>query len=187
MDNILLMNRNDALDLISQKLKNKNLIKHCLAAEACLKELARHFGENEDYWGLAGLLHDIDYEETLNDPSRHGILGGEFLGKQGVAPEIVYAIKAHAGHLAPKSRLDWALFATDPLTGLIVASTLMHPDKKLASLDTDFVMRRFKEKRFAAGANREQILTCKNLGFELEQFIEICLRGMKSISNDLNL
>ncbi len=181
------MNRNDAINLISQRLKNKNLVKHCLAAEACLKELARHFGENEESWGLAGLLHDIDYEETLNDPARHGIIGGEILEKHGVPNEIVYAIKVHAGHFAPKSRLDWALFATDPLTGLIVASALMHPDKKLASLDTNFVLRRFKEKRFAAGANREQILACKNIGLELEQFIEICLRGMKAISNYLGL
>ncbi|MGB9720197.1 MAG: HDIG domain-containing metalloprotein [bacterium] len=181
------MNRTDALNLISGKLKNKNLVKHCLAAEACLRELAHHFGEDEETWGLAGLLHDIDYEETLNDPAHHGIIGGELLEKQGIAPEIVYAIKVHAGHFTPKSRLDWALFATDPLTGLIVASALMHPDKKLSSLDTDFVLRRFKEKRFAAGANREQILACKNLGLELEKFIELCLKGMTGISNDLGL
>ncbi|MEO0206344.1 MAG: HDIG domain-containing metalloprotein [candidate division WOR-3 bacterium] len=181
------MDRTDALNLIVGKLKNKNLVKHCLAAEACLKELARYFGENENDWGLAGLLHDIDYEETLNDPAHHGIIGGELLEKQGIASEIVYAIKVHAGHFAPKSRLDWALFATDPLTGLIVASALMHPDKKLSSLDTEFVMRRFKEKRFAAGANREQILACKNLGLELEKFIELCLKGMTGISNDLGL
>ncbi len=181
------MNRNDALNLISEKLKNKNLFKHCLAAEACLRELARYFGEDEEAWGLAGLLHDIDYEETQNDPARHGLIGAEILEKQGVQLEIIYAIKVHAGHLTPKSRLDWALFATDPLTGLIVASALMHPDKKLASLDTDFVIRRFKEKRFAAGANREQILACKNLGLELEQFIELCLKGMTGISNELGL
>ncbi len=181
------MDRNDALNLLSERLKNKNLVKHCLAAEACLRELARHFGEDEEIWGIAGLLHDIDYEETLNDPTRHGLIGGEILEKKGVKPEIIYAIKVHAGHLTPKSRLDWALFATDPLTGLIVASALMHPDKRLNSLDTDFVLRRFKEKRFAAGANREQIIACKNLGLELEDFIKICLKGMQSISNELGL
>mgnify|MGYP001079603109 FL=1 len=181
------MDRNDALNLLSERLKNKNLVKHCLAAEACLRELARHFGEDEEIWGIAGLLHDIDYEETLNDPTRHGIIGGEILEMKGVKPEIIYAIKVHAGHLTPKSRLDWALFATDPLTGLIVASALMHPDKRLNSLDTDFVLRRFKEKRFAAGANREQIIACKNLGLELEDFISICLKGMQSISNELGL
>lgn len=181
------MNREQALNLLKERLKNKNLYKHCLAAEACLREIARHFGENEEVWGLAGLLHDIDYEETVNEPARHGLIGAEILEKEGLTSDIIYAIKVHAGHFAPKSKLDWALFATDPLTGLIVASALMHPDKKLQSLDTDFVIRRFKEKRFAAGANREQISTCKNLGLELEQFIQICLNGMKNISNELGL
>lgn len=181
------MNRGQALNLLKQKLKNKNLFKHCLAAEACLKELAHHFGEDEDIWSIAGLLHDIDYEETFNDPAHHGLISAEILEKEGLSSDIIYAIKVHAGHFTPKSKLDWALFATDPLTGLIVASALMHPDKKLQSLDPDFVLRRFKEKRFAAGANREQISTCKNLGLELEQFIQICLEGMKKISSELGL
>lgn len=181
------MNREQALNLLKGKLKNKNLFKHCLAAEACLKELACHFGEDQETWALAGLLHDIDYEETLNDPAHHGLIGAETLEKEGLAQDIIYAIKVHAGHFAPKSKLDWALFATDPLTGLIVASALMHPDKKLQSLDTDFIIRRFKEKRFAAGANREQISACKNLGLELEQFIQMCLEGMKKISSELGL
>lgn len=181
------MNREQALTLLKQKLKNKNLFKHCLAAEACLKELAHHFGENENIWSIAGLLHDIDYEETFNDPAHHGLIGAELLEKEGLSSDIIYAIKVHAGHFTPKSKLDWALFATDPLTGLIVASALMHPDKKLQSLDTEFILRRFKEKRFAAGANREQISTCKNLGLELEQFIGICLEGMKKISSELGL
>lgn len=181
------MNREHALNLLKQRLKSKNLFKHCLAAEACLKELACHFGEDQETWALAGLLHDIDYEETLNDPAHHGLIGAEILEKEGLAQDIIYAIKVHAGHFAPKSKLDWALFATDPLTGLIVASALMHPDKKLQSLDTEFVIRRFKEKRFAAGANREQISACKNFGLELEQFIQICLDGMKKISSELGL
>jgi putative nucleotidyltransferase with HDIG domain len=181
------MNREKAISLLSERLKNKNLFKHCLATEACLKELAGKFGENVEKWGLAGLLHDIDYEETNADPSRHGIVGAEFLESKGLESDIVRAIKVHAGHLAPESKLDWALFATDPLTGLIVAAALMHPDKKLKSLNTEFVLRRFKEKRFAAGANREQIQTCRNLNLELNEFIELCLKGMQKISDDLGL
>uniref|UniRef100_A0A7C4XM68 HDIG domain-containing protein n=1 Tax=candidate division WOR-3 bacterium TaxID=2052148 RepID=A0A7C4XM68_UNCW3 len=181
------MLREEAITLLKEKLKSRNLYKHCLATEACLKSLARHFGEDEETWGLAGLLHDIDYEETEGEPQRHGLVGAEILKDRGVSESIIYAIKVHAGHLPPNSKLDWALFATDPLTGLIVASALMHPDKKLKSLDTDFVLRRFKEKRFAAGANREQISACKNLGLELADFIKICLTGMQSISEDLGL
>ncbi len=175
------------MQLLREKLKNNNLFKHSLAAEACLKELAEKFGEDTAQWGLTGLLHDIDYEETGGQPSRHGLEGAVFLEQFQLDDMIIKAIKVHSGHLPPESRLDWALFAADPLTGLIVASALMHPEKRLKALDADFVLRRFKEKRFAAGANREQISTCKNLGLELNEFIEICLRGMQNISDELGL
>lgn len=181
------MNRQAAYTLLTEKLRNKNLFKHSLAAEACLKALAPRFSGNEELWSLAGLLHDIDYEETDGDPARHGIQGGMLLEELGFDPALVHAVKAHCGHVAPSSDLDWALFCVDPLTGLIVASALMHPDKKLDSLDSDFVMRRFKEKRFAAGANREQIAACKNLGLELEELIEVCLESMKSVAQELGL
>jgi putative nucleotidyltransferase with HDIG domain len=181
------MTREQALALLKNKLKNQNLFKHCLATEACLKQLAEHFKEDSHVWGLAGLLHDIDYEETNTDTARHGLVGAEFLEKMGLESSIIRAIKVHSGHLPPESTLDWALFTTDPLTGLIVASALMHPDKKLVALDTEFVLRRYKEKRFAAGANREQIAQCKNINLELSEFIEICLKGMQKISQELGL
>ncbi len=181
------MTREDAFKLLSERLKNKNLFKHCLAVEACLKTLARRLGEDEEIWALAGLLHDVDYEETSADPTRHGLVGADLLEKMGLEDQIVYAVKVHSGHLPPRSKLDWALFSTDPLTGLIVASALMHPDKKLSALDVDFIGRRFKEKRFAAGANREQITACKNLGMELDEFVKVCLEGMQGISEELGL
>lgn len=181
------MNREEALELIRSYVKNKNLIKHMLATETCMRELAKHFGEDEELWGLTGLLHDLDYDKTVNDFSRHGFLTAEILSEKGVDEQILHAIKAHPGHIERESKLDKALYAVDPLTGLIVASALMHPDKKLESLDKDFVLRRFKEKRFAAGANREQIKTCSELGLSLEEFIEIALRGMKRIAEELGL
>ena len=181
------MTRDYAVRILREKLKNNNLFKHSLAVEACLKELAEAFNENPAQWALAGLLHDIDYEDTKAQPQKHGKIGAEYLETFGIEDEIIHAIKVHAGHLAPESKLDWALFATDPLTGLIVAATLMHPDKSLKALDKDFILRRFKEKRFAAGANREQISTCKNLSLELDKFIEICLCGMQKISDELGL
>jgi len=181
------MTRDYAVKILREKLKNTNLFKHSLAAEACLKELAERLGEDVEKWALAGLLHDIDYEETNKQPTRHGLVGAEYLETFGLDNDIINAVKVHAGHLPAESKLDWALFAADPLTGLIVASALMHPDKSLKALDVDFVLRRFKEKRFAAGAKREQIMTCKNLGLELNDFIEICLRGMQKISDELGL
>jgi putative nucleotidyltransferase with HDIG domain len=181
------MTRQEALKLLAEKLKNRNLYKHCLAAEACLRNLAQRFGEDEEKWGMAGLLHDIDYESTNADPARHGLEGAAFLETIGLDPEVVHAVKVHSGHVPASSMLDWALFSTDPLTGLIVASALMHPDKRLSALDVDFVLRRFKEKRFAAGANRDQIMASKNLGLDLNEFIQICLGGMQNIAEDLGL
>ena len=181
------MIRQKAYELLTQKLKNKNLFKHCLAVEACLRKLAKEFGEDVESWGIAGLLHDIDYEATGGDPVRHGMEGAMFLEGIGIDEAVVRAVKVHSGHLGPASKLDWALYSADPLTGLIVASALMHPEKKLAALNADFVLRRYKEKRFAAGANREQIAACKNLGLELEQFVQMCLESMQGIAEELGL
>jgi predicted hydrolase (HD superfamily) len=104
-----------------------------------------------------------------------------------VCEEIIHAVKAHNEHVPRDSRMDRALYASDPVTGLIVASALMHPDKKLSGLDVDFVMRRFKEKRFAAGADRDQIAACSELGLSLEEFLDIAIASMQGISDDLGL
>ncbi len=181
------MHREEALDLVKSKVKNKNLIKHMIATEACMAELAQYFGEDKDVWSLAGLLHDIDYDQTLNDPANHGRIAMTILEPYNLERSILDAILAHPGHIPPKNRLDWALYSVDPLTGLIVAACLMHPAKKLSALDTEFVLRRFKEKRFAAGANREQIMKCQQLGLNLEEFIRLCLNGMQKVSDQLEL
>ncbi|MCK4353520.1 HDIG domain-containing protein [candidate division WOR-3 bacterium] len=180
------MNRKEALGLVNSMIKTKNLIKHSLAVESGMRELAKHFSEDEELWELAGLLHDLDYEETKDDFSKHGLRTAEIL-KEKVDEKILYAIKAHSGKTEPKSKLDIALYAIDPLTGLIVAACLMHPEKKLEYLNKDFILRRFKEKRFAAGANREQIKTCTKLGIELEEFIDLVLRSMQKIHKELSL
>lgn len=181
------MTREEALELIKDNVKNKNLVKHMFAVEACMRALARHFGEDEELWGLAGLLHDIDYDKTLKDPSSHGLLGAEMLKGLDVDDRVINAVKSHAGHSDLNSIMEKALFAVDPLTGLIVASALMHPGKRLQDVDTKFVMNRFKEKSFAAGANRESIRSCEAIGLSLEEFITISLNAMKSISNELGL
>ncbi len=181
------MERKEILAWIDENIKNKNLKKHMLAVEACMRHLARKFGEDENKWGIAGLVHDIDYEKTKDTPEKHGLVSAEMLSEKGFNEEIINAVKAHAGKKRPQAKIEIALYAVDPLTGLIVASALMHPEKKLKALDTGFVLRRFKEKRFAAGANREQIKKCEELGLSLEEFIEVCLSAMKEISQDLEL
>ncbi|NLO89394.1 MAG: HDIG domain-containing protein [Clostridia bacterium] len=183
------MSRDEALNILKKNLKNKNLRKHCLAAEAIMRKLAERFGEDEELWGLAGLLHDIDYEETRDDSQRHSLVGGEMLAELGFPEELVHAVKAHnyMHGIERESLLDKALYAVDPLTGLIVAAALISPEKKLSAIDTDFVLNRFKEKSFARGANREQIKACSQLGLELREFVEIGLEAMQEISEDLEL
>ena len=181
------MQREEALELVKSKVKNKNLIKHMLAVEAIMRRVAKHFGEDENFWALTGLLHDLDYDVTVNEPEKHSLITVEWLKDYGLDERILYAIKAHPRKVEPKSKLDWTLFACDPLSGLIVASALMHPTKKLKNLDVQFVMNRFKEKRFAAGAKREEIKECEKLGISLEEFIRLALEGMQSVDEELGL
>jgi hypothetical protein len=180
-----MLNRQEALDLVKRHVGNRNLVKHMIAGEGVMRRLARHFDEDEDVWGLAGLLHDLDYAETVDDFSKHGFRTVEILQNYDVPPEILQAIKSHPGHVPRLTRMDHALYAVDPLTGLIVAAVLMHPQKKLAALDSDFIHRRFKEKRFAAGANRDQIRACSELGFDLEEFFQMGLDGMRDVADEL--
>jgi putative nucleotidyltransferase with HDIG domain len=181
------MDRNEALALLKKHMNNKNMIKHCIAVEGEMIALAQHFGEDEELWGLTGLLHDIDYEETNADPELHAELGAQMLEKENMPAELVHAVRAHNDKAPIKSRLDRALFAADPLSGLIVAAALMHPEKKLSAMDAGFILRRFKEKSFAAGANRDQIKTCSELNLSLEGFITICLKGMVDKADELGL
>lgn len=181
------MTRDDALGLVKEKVANKNLIKHMLATEICMLKIAEHLGEDKERWAIAGLLHDLDYDTTKDNFPRHGFETAEMLEGKGLPEDVLQAIVSHTGHVERISVMDKALYAIDPTTGLIVAAALMHPSKRLEEIDVDFVMRRFKEKRFAAGANREQIKTCTEIGLEMEDFIGICLEGMKSISEDLGL
>ncbi|MBZ9571998.1 HDIG domain-containing protein [Patescibacteria group bacterium] len=183
------MNRETALKLVQEKIKNLNLIKHSLAVEACLRALARHFNENEEKWALTGLLHDIDYEETKDDPKAHSILGAQILEKLGLDSEIVQAVKTHneIHGIKPEGLMAKALFCVDPLTGLIVAATLVLPGKKINDLTAENVLNRFKEKAFARGAKREIIAKCSEIGLSLEGFVAICLKAMKEISDQLGL
>ncbi|GAI52955.1 unnamed protein product, partial [marine sediment metagenome] len=146
--------------------------------------LARRLDGDEEEWGLTGLLHDIDVELTGGDMSQHSKLGADLAGELGASEAMTHAILCHneAHGIPAESRLDKALFCADPLTGLIIAAALVRPDKKLAGVETKSVLKRFKEKSFAAGANREQIAQCSELGLELDEFIELGLTAMQEIA-----
>lgn len=183
------MSREEALSFLKEHLKNKNLFKHSLAVEAVMRGLACRFGENEELWGIAGLLHDIDYEDTKDDLSRHSLKGAQMLEERGLPEELVYAVKVHNhNHGLPRlSNMDKALYAADPVTGLIVAGALIKKEKSLAVIDVQFLVNRFNEKSFAKGANRETILSCSELGLTLEEFLDISLASMQSIASDMGL
>jgi len=182
------MNRGEAIELVKKHVKKKNLVKHMIATGACMRVLAEKLGEDPDRWELAGILHDIDYEETWERPELHGIKSVEMLKEMGFNDEeILNAILAHCEKKERETLMERAIYAVDPTTGFIVACALMHPSKSLDGLDLDFMKRRFKEKRFAAGASREQIRSCEELGLSLDEFLTLCLEGMESVKKELGL
>ena len=183
------MNREGALDSVRANVESENLVKHMFATEAIMRALARRLGEDEEEWGLTGLLHDIDVELTGGDMNSHSKLGADLARELGASAAMAHAILCHNERhgVACETRLDKALFCADPLTGLIIASTLVRPNKKLAGLEISSVKKKFKEKGFAAGANREQIALCSEIGLELDEFIALGLEAMKEIAADLGL
>jgi putative nucleotidyltransferase with HDIG domain len=183
------MNRAEALIAVRQNITNENLVKHMLATEAIMRVLARRFGENEEEWGLAGLLHDIDLGIIGDNMSTHGKRGAEMAKQLGASDTVCHAIICHNGaHGEPfQTMMDKALFCADPLTGLITAAALVRPEKKLAFVEAKSVRTRFKEKSFAAGANREQIAKCSEIGMELDDFIALGLAAMQGVADSLGL
>jgi len=181
--------REEALDSIKANIENANTIKHMLATEAIMRALARRFGEDEEEWGLTGLLHDIDMELTEGNMSTHSRLGADLARELGASEAMAHAILCHnqAHGIPMENNLDKALCCADPLTGLIIAAALVRPDKKLGGVEVRSVRKKFKEKSFAAGANREQIAQCAELGIELDQFLELGLEAMKKIAPSLGL
>lgn len=182
------MNKQQALDLVNQTTSNKNLVKHMLAVGVCMKALAHHFGEDEQKWEVVGIVHDGTYEK---DPQFHPISVIDKISD--LDEESKYAIKAHGwGHIEgcpePKSNLDWSLYCVDGLTGLITTVALVRPSKKIADVKLKSIKKKWKQKAFAAGADREQIAMCETkLDIPLDEFITICLTAMQEVSEELGL
>lgn len=188
------MNRQEAYNLINEYTENKNLVKHMLSVEAEMRGLANHFNKDEDLWGLAGLLHDLDYEMSTKDDSIvHPLRGVEILEERGVDNKIISAVRAHAwGHVdgcpEPQNNMEWALYTCDELSGLIIAVALVRPDKELSSVSVDSVMKKWDSNSFASGVDRGQSEYCEDkLGIELEEFVSINLKALQGISEELGL
>ncbi|OGM29641.1 hypothetical protein A2801_03420 [Candidatus Woesebacteria bacterium RIFCSPHIGHO2_01_FULL_41_10] len=187
------LSRDEALVLLHKHMKNQNLRRHCYAVESVMRALATRFSEDENKWGVAGLLHDADYELTKNTPNKHTRLATEWLEEIEAETDIRQAILAHGwgyveGNQKPITKMEWSLYCCDELTGLIVAVALVKEDKKLASVTVDSILRKWKSKAFARGVNRGQIEQCEeHLDIPLPEFIEIALLAMQKIAPELGL
>ncbi len=186
------LDRDTILRIVDDNTQNKNLVRHGLAVEAAMRALASHFSADEQTWGLLGLVHDADWEQTEEDPRTHTQKTIEWLREAGEDnPAFLRAIQAHNvtyTDVEPQSLMEWALFTCDELTGLITATALMQPDKKLSSVTVASVQKKFKNKKFAAAIDRDQIAQCEDrLGLPLAQFIEVVLGGMQHSADQLGL
>jgi len=185
-----MINREQALALLKKHIRAENLLKHCLATEAIMRAVAQRLGKDDELWGLTGLLHDIDLEITRDDQSKHALVGAEMLAHEGFPLEALQTIRAHNGErLGIQRQIDFehALAASETITGLIVATALVQPEKKLASVKVKSVTKRMKEKRFAENVNRAIIVECEHIGIPLEDFVALSITAMQGIADDLGL
>jgi uncharacterized protein len=182
--------REKALSSLKAYVKNEKTIVHSLASEAVMRALARRLGEDEDRWGLTGLLHDIDVEVTNADPKVHALKAAELLEGFELDEDMLDAIRMHndeATGLVRTTCFQHALAAGETITGLIYATTLVYPDKKIESIKYKSVRKRMKEKAFAASVNRDHILECEQIGIPLDEFIQLSVDAMREISEDIGL
>lgn len=181
--------RAEVLKNVEAHVANEHLRRHMLATEAIMRGLAVRLGEDPDLWGLAGLAHDLDAEETAGDFTRHGADAASMLRELGVPDEVAHAVAAHnpeTGAVAA-ARMDVALIAADQLSGLITAAVLVRPEKDLAGVQLKSLRKRYREGAFARGVDRDAIARCSELDLELDQFMEIGLTAMKEAGPNLGL
>jgi len=183
--------RDGLMSLIKKHVTSGNLLKHCLATEAVISKVAERLGEDASLWGLVGLAHDIDFDETKDEPSRHTLMGAEILRPHGVDEECIKAIISHneetPGWKPRTSKLEHALAASEAITGLVVATALVMPDKKLSSVKPKSVKKRMKMTAFARNVDRNAIRECEMIGIPLEEFCTLAVEAMQGISEELGL
>lgn len=182
-----MITRDESLDLVKQHVKNKNLVNHMIAVSAIMKRLAEFFNEDTELWEAVGLLHDVDYEVTSDDFSKHGLISAEMVAEL-LPDEGVHAIRAHNAMTGFKaeSKLDVCLFAADALSGMIVAGALVRPTK-LEGMKASSVRRRMKDKSFARQVSRENIMRCEEIGIPLSEFLTMGVEAMQSVGQEIGL
>lgn len=183
------MNRDAAWELLTEYTQNPSLIKHALAVEATMRALARKYGADEEEWGLVGLLHDFDYERYPQLPD-HPLEGGKILREKGYPEHVIHAIGSHAlpERFPRNTLLDKAIFAADELSGFVVAVTLVRPSKSLAEVNVVAVRKKLKDKRFAAGVNRQDVEDgAAALEVPLDEHIAFVIEALRAVAADLGL
>ena len=183
------MDRHAAWEILCEYTKNENLRKHALAVESCLRAYARKFGTDEELWGVVALIHDFDYELYPNAPD-HPLKGSEILKEKGVPEEVRRAILGHADYTGvPRdTRLAKVLFACDELAGFLTACALVKPTKAIADVEVAGVKKKMKDKAFARGVHREDIVKgAQELGVDLDAHIGFCIEAMKRRAGELGL
>jgi putative nucleotidyltransferase with HDIG domain len=183
------LTKQQALILIQEHIGTKNLRKHMYAVGAIMRHLAEHLDENQDVWELVGLLHDIDFEETKDDPTTHALRSAEILQNY-LSEDALHAIRAHNyehSGIAPTTKLDYALLAADAMSGLVVATALVMPSKTLKEVRVESVLKKFSDSSFARNVDRKRVLQCEKLNLPLEKFSTIALRALQQTHQDLGL
>ena len=184
-----MISRDEALALVRERIPQANLVNHCVATELIMRALAERLSlpaADVERWGLTGLLHDLDYAQTADDPARHGLVTAEELSGL-IDDEMLHAILAHAGKVALETPMDRALWCADPTTGFIVAAALVRPEKDLAGVQLKSLKKRWKEAAFARGASREQMAGCDALGIERDDFLQLSLTAMQERASEIGL
>lgn len=184
-----MIGRDEAYALVIERIPQRNLVNHCVATEIIMRALAERLGlaaTDTDRWALVGLLHDLDYAETADDPTRHGLVSSEELSGV-IDEEMLHAILAHADKAPREAPMDHALWCADPTTGFIVAAALVRPEKDIAGVQLKSLTKRWKEKAFAKGASREQMADCVEIGLERDEFLTLALVAMQARASDIGL
>ena len=186
----MIRDRDTAFARLREHIKNEKTIVHCLASEAVMRAFAKHLDKDPDRWGLAGLLHDIDMEVTGGDLHNHSLKAAGLLEGLGLDEEMLDAIRMHNEGATGEARstlFQHAMAAGETITGLIYATSLVYPDKKIASIKYKSVRKRMKEKSFAASVNRDIIMECEEIGISLDEFIQISVDAMREVADEIGL
>lgn len=189
---MLIPTREEALALLKKHVKDESNIRHALAVEGTMRHFARKIGGNEELWGVVGILHDMDWEKTMHDPAQHCNLAPELLREAGIGEEIIHAVQAHGWTLCtdvePVNDMEKTLFTIDELTGLIVTAGLVRPSKSLSDLEVKSVKKKWKDKAFAKGVDRDIIQKGADImGMPLDEIIENTILALRPIEKEIGL